>query len=77
MAVTPEATEHVERLWRHMVQVEAGLIPSDSPVTYLLEDSVLGDSDQKTVDAMAEAVARMDPPEVIAVNAVTRGFRAC
>jgi hypothetical protein len=61
MPATPEALEHVERLWRHIVQVEAGLIPPDSPVSYLLENDVPGaGKDQQTVDAMAEAVARMD-----------------
>ena len=38
MAVTPEATEHIERLMEHIRQVEAGVIPRATPVDFIISD---------------------------------------
>ncbi len=38
MPVTPEATEYVDRLVQHIKEVEAGLIPADSPVDFIRSD---------------------------------------
>jgi hypothetical protein len=38
MPVTPEASEHLDRLMQHIKEVNAGLIPEDSPVDFIRAD---------------------------------------
>lgn len=67
MAVTPEATEHVDRLIQHIAEVNAGLIPADSPVDFIRSDwepdengrpgwfGPNWDPDEATIDSAQEA----------------------
>ena len=43
MPVALESEAYIDRLWPHIVEVEAGLIPLDSPVTIELADEVRGE----------------------------------
>ena len=69
MAITPEASDHLDRMLRHQKEVAAGLIPADSPVDFIRSDwqpdengkpgwfSPAWNPDQRTIDAVADAQA--------------------
>jgi hypothetical protein len=64
-----EAFDHVDRLVQHVVEVKAGLIPENSPPTWIRSDWRPDASgkpgwfgpdyhlDQQTIDSVAEATA--------------------
>jgi hypothetical protein len=73
MGATPEGHARIQRLLDHMEQVEAGLIPADSPPTFLrpqgddaLDERGLpwffGPAYRPTSEALAEFSRRPRPP---------------
>jgi hypothetical protein len=65
-----EAFDHVDRLVQHVIEVEAGLIPADSPPTWIRSDwqpdangkpAWFGPDwhlDERTLDAVADAMTQ-------------------